>query len=270
MIDLMDDLGQRLQLDGPARRIVSLVPSITETLFHLGAGGQVAAVTEYCIHPGEGIRDKPKVGGTKNFAIERILSLRPDLVIANAEENRRHQVERLRRGGVPVFVTFPKSLESCRKTIADIGALSGREREPGELIRSIDEARAEVRAGWGKILPRVLCPIWKDPYMTINGDTFIDSVIRTAGGLNVFEGHAQRYPAFSLDELAAKKPDVILLPTEPYHFKEADKDDFQRLAGAVPAVRSGRIHVVEGELLGWYGPRVPRALREISALLAGA
>jgi ABC-type Fe3+-hydroxamate transport system substrate-binding protein len=106
--------------------------------------------------------------------------------------------------------------------------------------------------------------------MTINRDTFVDSVIRTSGGENIFEDKPQRYPGFTLQEVLEKKPEVILLPTEPYSFTEADKADFLSLGTGVPAVRDGRIHIVEGELLSWYGPRLPRALRELSALLRGA
>jgi len=103
--------------------------------------------------------------------------------------------------------------------------------------------------------------------MTINRDTFVDSVLRAAGGENVFADKAERYPRFTLDEVLERKPEVILLPTEPYHFGPADTSDFAALGARVPAVRDGRMYIVEGELLSWYGPRLPRALREISALL---
>ena len=119
---------------------------------------------------------------------------------------------------------------------------------------------SEARAHPAQSRSRVLCPIWKAPYMTVNRDTFVDSVILESGGENVFAGHAERYPVFTLAEAAERRPDLIILPTEPYHFTDSDKEDFRALGAGVPAVRDGRIHIVEGELLSWYGPRLPRAL----------
>jgi ABC-type Fe3+-hydroxamate transport system substrate-binding protein len=268
MIRRLDDLGRLLELPVRAERIVCLVPSITETLFALGAGAQVAGVTDYCIHPSDGVRGKEKVGGTKNVAVERVLALHPDLVIANAEENRKHIVERLESAGARIFVTFPRTVDGCVKMISDVAALTGKEDQGGALIRAIEIARSEVRAHFTQRRPRVLCPIWKDPYMTVNRDTFVDNVIVESGGENVFAGHAERYPVFTLVEAAERRPEVIILPTEPYHFRDSDKEDFGALGATVPAVRGGRIYIVEGELLSWYGPRLPRALLTLSKLLA--
>jgi ABC-type Fe3+-hydroxamate transport system substrate-binding protein len=264
----LDDLGRMVELPVRAERIVCLVPSITETLFALGAGAQVVGVTDYCIHPADGVRSKGKVGGTKNVDVEKVLALRPDLVIANAEENRKHIVERLESAGARVFVTFPRSVDGCVKMISDMAALTYREDQGRELIQSIENARSEALAHRKGSGARVLCPIWKDPYMTVNRDTFVDSVILESGGENVFASHAERYPVFTLAEAAERRPEVIILPTEPYHFAESDKEAFRALGAGTPAVRDGRIHVVEGELLSWYGPRLPRALLTLSRLLA--
>ncbi len=267
MIERIDDLGRVLRLSQPAERIVCLVPSITETLFALGAGDRLAGLTDFCIHPKDQVRAKPRVGGTKNFVIQKVLDLRPDLVVANAEENRKHQVEKLEEHGLPVFVTFPKSVDGCLKMIGDMAALTGTE-HAGEVFRtSIAQARAVGRSLAPDPPVRVLCPIWKDPYMTVNRDTFVDSVIRESGGRNVFENTQDRYPAFTLSEAAAHRPEIILLPTEPYHFTEEDKQGFLAMGQDVPAVRDGHLYIVEGELLSWYGPRLARALQEISALM---
>jgi ABC-type Fe3+-hydroxamate transport system substrate-binding protein len=270
MIQRVDDLFRSIELDKPGERIVCLVPSITETLSALGAGERVVGVTEFCVHPREQVHGKAKVGGTKNVSVEKILSLNPDLVIANVEENRKHHIDKLEKAGLRVFVTYPRTVDGCLKMIADVAALAGAQEAGAALCRSIESARAEVQASMRDSRPRVLCPIWKNPYMTINRDTFVDSVIRTSGGENIFEDKPQRYPGFTLQEVLEKKPEVILLPTEPYSFTEADKADYLSLGTGVPAVRDGRIHIVEGELLSWYGPRLPRALRELSALLRGA
>jgi ABC-type Fe3+-hydroxamate transport system substrate-binding protein len=261
VIELSDDLSRRISIPSPVQRIISLVPSITETLFSLGAGERIAGITDYCIHPYDGVCNKPKIGGTKNFHVERVLALKPDLVIANAEENRKHQVEKLEQAGIPVFVSFPKTVDGCLKMIADMAALSGTERAAQPILRDIDNARSDAAAHIMQPPPRVLCPIWKDPYMTINADTFIDSVIRASGGTNIFADSTERYPQFTIEEAARRRADVVILPTEPYHFTEADFGPFAALN------RKIRIHVVEGELLSWYGPRLARALRVISKLL---
>jgi len=266
-ISRKDDLGRAVTLKGPARRIVSLVPSITETLFALGAGDSVVGLTEYCIHPAGGVADKARVGGTKNIDMNRILELKPDLIIANVEENRKPQVEALERSRLKVFVTYPKSIEGCIKMIADVAALCGADDRAGKLLDSIRTEARQARERAVRPAPGVVCPIWKSPYMTVNRDTFVDSVIVGAGGRNLFGDHADRYPTFELQELKALRPEIILLPTEPYRFTEPDLDDFISLGNDIPAVRHRRLHIVQGELLSWYGPRLARALREISALI---
>jgi len=267
MITLKDDLSRVVQLKGPGRRIVSLVPSITETLFSLGAGGQIAGITDFCIHPKAEVSAKPKIGGTKNFFINRVLDLNPDLVIANAEENRKHEVERLEKAGLTVFVTFPRTIDGCAKMISDMAIMTGTEPAAQPILAAIAAARAAARAGAVDPTPGVLCPIWKNPYMTVNGDTYVDSVIQASGGRNVFCQSAERYPQFTLAEAARRQPDVILLPTEPYRFSKAEITEFEEMGSKVPAVRNRRIHIVEGELLSWYGPRLPRAIAEISTIL---
>jgi ABC-type Fe3+-hydroxamate transport system substrate-binding protein len=262
----MDDLGREVVLPGPARRIICLVPSITETLFAFGAGDRVAGVTDYCIHPAAGVAGKPRLGGTKNADLDKILGLRPDLVIANVEENRRHQIQKLENAGITVFVTFPKTVDGAVKMMRDMAALTDAFEAAEPVLRDIEEAQAVLQSRAPTVRPRVLCLIWKNPYMSINRDTFVDSIMRECGGRNVFEDRVERYPVIDISDAAAQSPEVILLPTEPYHFVESDKPEFDAL-GDVPAVRNGRVHIVEGELLSWYGPRIPRALREVSALI---
>jgi ABC-type Fe3+-hydroxamate transport system substrate-binding protein len=264
MILRQDDLGREIRIPGPARQIVSLVPSITETLFALGAEDRIVGITDYCIHPRDGIAEKTKIGGTKNVNVEAVLALRPDLVIANVEENREHLVRRLELSGIPVFVTFPKNVDGCCKMIRDVAALTAAERQGATILSEIEAARRDASAGIRKI--RVLCPIWKNPYMTINRDTFVHSILEEAGGENVFADAPERYPRFELKDAARLQPRVIILPTEPYHFGESDKAEFESLD--IPASHDGRIHIVEGELLSWYGPRVARALRLLSGIFA--
>lgn len=266
---LVDASGVTLALTGAPRRIVSLVPSITELLFALGLGPAVAGCTIFCTHPPDGVADKVRVGGEKNPKLDVIRDLGADLVVANVEENVREHVETLRGWGIAVFVTYPRTVTDGIRLIRDLGALTGAQ-EPAtrladDLERRLDRVRAE-RAGRTPV--RVFCPIWRRPYMTINGDTYISDMLAVCGGDNVFAGLPTRYPEVTLDEVARAAPHVILLPDEPYRFRPVHAADFTRYA-EMPAVETGRIHVVDGKLLSWYGPRIAEALESLPKLLIG-
>jgi ABC-type Fe3+-hydroxamate transport system substrate-binding protein len=252
----------------PARRIVSLIPSITEILFAIGAGDRVVGCTIYCTEPPEGVATKTRVGGEKNPRLEVIRELDPDLVIANVEENVREHVDTLRAWGIPVHVTYPRTVADGIRLVGELGELL----EVGERARGIEaELRAryeQVRAATARRRPRrVFCPIWRRPYMTINRDTYVHDVLAVAGGANVFGDEPRRYPEIALGQMAAADPEVILLPDEPYRFRRAHVADFDPFPD-LPAVRDGRIHLVDGKLLSWYGPRIGEALRVLPPLFA--
>ncbi len=265
-VDLVDALGQSLRFASPPARIVSLVPSITETLFWLGAGERVVGVTEYCVHPDEARRTRPAVGGTKNPKLDRIAALAPDLVIANREENRRADVERLIGSGLRVWVTYARSVREAIDEIALLGSITGRVEHAARLVADCETALERANARAREPRPRAVAAIWRDPWMVVGSDTFAGDLLALAGAHNPFGAEGMRYPRTSLAEIAARAPDVILLPTEPYAFGERDR--LELLAQDCPAARAGRVHVIEGELLSWYGPRIPRALDEIGGLLA--
>lgn len=252
----------------PPGRIVSLIPSITEILFAIGAGDRVVGCTIYCTQPPEGVATKVRVGGEKNPKLELIRDLGADLVIANVEENVREHVETLRSWGIPVHVTYPRTVADGIRLVGELGALleagpRGRELE-AELQARYDLVRA---AAAGRRPRRVFCPIWRRPYMTINRDTYIHDMLAVAGGENVFADRAKRYPEITLDEVATSGAEVILLPDEPYRFRRAHQADFAPYAD-LPAVRDGRIHLVDGKLLSWYGPRIAEALQVLPPLFA--
>lgn len=252
----------------PARRIVSLIPSITEILFAIGAGDRVVGCTIYCTEPPEGVATKTRVGGEKNPRLDVIRALAPDLVIANVEENVREHVDTLRAWGIPVHVTYPRTVADGIRLVGELGELL----EVGERARGIEaELRAryeQVRAATARRRPRrVFCPIWRRPYMTINRDTYVHDVLAVAGGANVFGDEPRRYPEIALEQMAAADPEVILLPDEPYRFRRAHVADFDPFPD-LPAVRDGRIHLVDGKLLSWYGPRIGEALRVLPPLFA--
>jgi ABC-type Fe3+-hydroxamate transport system substrate-binding protein len=262
---MVDSLGRELSLARAPERIVSLVPSWTETLFHLGAGDRVVGVTEYCVHPAAALERCARVGGTKNPTLVRVFSLRPDLVLANKEENRARDVQRMEANGVAVYVTNARSVADAVQEIRALGHLVERDREAAELAAAIEDARARARARVREPRPVVVALVWKHPFMATGGQTFAHALLSECGAHNPFASAERRYPRIDERELARAAPDVILLPTEPYAFGEADR--LELLSLDCPAARAGRIHVVEGELLTWYGPRIPRALDGFSRLL---
>ena len=255
----------------PARpaRIVSLVPSITEILFALGLEGRIAGVTIFCSQPPDQVARTPKVGREKDPDVARIRALEPDLIVANIEENRRDVVEALRTSGLSVWVTFPRTVAEGIALIGELGALTGTAPAAAELVGALEKAHARTLARVAaRSRSRVFCPIWRNPYMTVNHDTYVNDMLRVCGGDNVFAASDGRYPTVTLEDVRAAAPDVILLPDEPYRFRHAHRADFAAY-GEVPAVRSGRVHLVDGKWLSWYGPRIGEALDRLSALLTG-
>jgi ABC-type Fe3+-hydroxamate transport system substrate-binding protein len=279
------------RLQRTPQRIVSLVPSLTEALFAFGLADQIVGITDYCVEPQPQVRTKATIGGTKNPDVEAILRLSPDLVIANVEENRKEDVAFLQAQGISVFICFPQTVVEAMATLRALAQTTGVEAQaaPGlAWIESVYEETKAITAGRRKV--RVFCPIWKHPWMTINRDTFIHDMLETCGGANVFAerirrfplaadlgqqpeweatritGRDRRYPRVSLDEMAALMPEVILLPDEPYRFSEVDRADFAGFP-RVPAVRDGRIHVIDGKTVCWYWSRLDASLQALRQLL---
>jgi ABC-type Fe3+-hydroxamate transport system substrate-binding protein len=263
-----DASGATLTLPAPPRRIVSLVPSITETLFALGAGDDVVGCTIYCREPADGVASKTRVGGEKNPRLDVIRDLRADLVLANVEENVREHVDTLRGWGVPVYVCYPRTVADGIRLVRELGEVTARARRGAELAGELAAALDAAQAARGARRARVFCPIWRQPYMTINRDTYVHDMLAVCGADNVFAERAERYPVVELPAVASAAPDVIVLPDEPYRFRRAHLADFAP-HGAMPAVRDGRVHFIDGKLLTWYGPRIAEALRVLPPLFRG-
>lgn len=254
-------------VDGRApKRVVCLVPSITEALFALNWGGAVVGVTDWCERPAEALTPVPRVGGTKNPDVRKIVALAPDLVIANHEENRRIDVDRLLAQGIRVWVTFPRSVDEALAMMDELVTLTGCQEAAGRLAgmrAEIEDTRTPDRHSEIS----TFCPIWRDPWMTPNGDTFIDDILRRGGCRNVAAGKAtKRYPRIVLDEIVRLGPELILLPDEPYKFTEADVRELSDLD--VPAAHNGHIYIVDGSLLSWYGPRMADGIKLVAGLAA--
>ena len=269
-LTVIDALGRPLAVRAAPERIVSLVPSLSEALFAFGLGERVAGVTRFCVEPREGVAGKAKVGGTKTLDVAAVEALRPDLIIASAEENRAEDVRRLIEGGWPVFVTLPRTVRGAIDLLGQLAALTDSTESARPIIQEAKEALASVRAAnAGREPLRVFCPIWRNPYMTIGPDTYMHDVIAVCGGRNVFQGREERYPRVELAEMAALDPEMILLPSEPYRFGRRHFADFEPFA-QVTAVRRENVLLVDGRMLSWYGPRIGRSLRQLGALLDGA
>ena len=264
----VDASGVALALPARPRRIVSLIPSTTETLCELGLADALVGVTVYCSEPREVVRDKPKVGGEKDPDLAAIRALAPDLVIANVEENLREHVDTLRAWGIAVWVTYPRTVAQGLAMIRDLGEVTGTQERAAAMLAQLQPLYERVSAQSASRPPvDVFYAIWRNPYMTVNRDTYISDLLRVCGGRNVFADRTERYPSVTLDEVASRRPEVIVLPDEPFRFRRVHVDDFAGYSD-VPAVRDGRILLQDGKPFSWHGPRVAQALRVIPALLS--
>jgi ABC-type Fe3+-hydroxamate transport system substrate-binding protein len=226
----------------------------------------VVGCTIYCTEPPEGVATKIRVGGEKNPRLDVIRDLRPDLVIVNVEENVREHVETLRSWGIPVHITYPRTVPDGIRLVGELGALLGVEARAREIEADLRARYEQVRLRTqGRRPRRVFCPIWRRPYMTVSRDTYIHDMLAVSGGANVFADEASRYPQVTLEQVAAAAVEVILLPDEPYRFRRAHAADFAPYPD-LPAVRAGRVHLVDGKLLSWYGSRIADALRVLPPL----
>ena len=246
---LVDDLGTEVAVPRPPRRIVSLVPSLTEAVA-VTAPEMLAGATDYCTHPsGLGVA---RIGGSKYPSVERVLALSPDLVLANVEENRKEDVEAIRAAGVPVWVTYPRDLGQALASLQRLATALGWGR-PAWLAAAGEAWRTDYQG------PRVRAaiPVWRRPWVMLGGGTFAGDLLRRLGVDNVFDG-PERYPRPSLVDIQAARPELVVLPDEPYAFTEADGPE--AFAGVPCALVSGR-H------LTWYGPSLAEARPVLSAAL---
>lgn len=291
----LDDHGRQFPPGPPAQRIVSLVPSDTYTLVRLGLTSRLVGRTDYCTEPAAEVGEVPTVGGTKNPRVEQILDLAPDLIIANQEENTRRDIEALLAKGARVFLTMPRRFGDGAALVARLARLLDVEREPAvrDLIRENYRVVSAAQAARALLTPvTTFLPIWMDPLMTANGDTFLSDALDLAGGSNVFVGRARRYPLaadlglaaaspedrlegkdtryprVTLDELVAAKPELILLPDEPHDFSDADAEVFRALP--IPAAEHGTIVRCVGKDLMWPGQQAIDGLARLATTVAAA
>lgn len=258
--EVVDDVGRTVTLKRPVRRILSLCPSITETLFALGLDEQIVGVTRYCLHPADKVRQKPDIGGTKKFRHEDVNSLEPDLIIAEKEENRPEDVEAL-AARFPVYVADVVDYPSALKMIADLGALCDCAAAAEKMTADI-QSRFQALPKLARAL-RVAYMIWRKPYMCVAADTYIDDMLSRCGFANVFRRHAcgSRYPEVTSQELRDANLDAVLLSSEPFPFTEKHTDEFAQM---LPDVA---IRLVDGEAFSWYGVRMSYAAAYLGELV---
>ncbi|MEO6731787.1 MAG: helical backbone metal receptor [Ferruginibacter sp.] len=245
-------------INNSPQRIISLVPSQTELLHFLGLGDKTIAITKFCVHPSHWRRSKTIIGGTKNIHVEQIKDLHPDLIIANKEENVKEQVEELAKH-FPVWLTDVNSLSEALQMISDIGNLTNTTRKAEKLVADILADFSQIAAGTVAVPTAYL--IWRNPYMTIGGDTFINDMMNRCGLENIF-AHKNRYPITSIAEIKDAGCRLLLLSSEPYPFKQQHLKELQAL---LPGTK---ILLADGEMFSWYGSRLLLAPPYFATLMA--
>lgn len=253
---LTDQMGREITVPINPQRIISLVPSQTELLFDLGLEDRVVGRTKFCIHPKEKCVNTPVVGGTKQFRMETIHQLKPDLIIGNKEENYQEGIEEL-ANDYPVWMSDIVDLEDAYEMMMAIGALTQTTTQTAEMVTTIKGGFASLAA-----LPKrsALYLIWKKPYMAAGKNTFIDVVMGAAGIENCLQD--SRYPELDEAQLKNLNPDLVLLSSEPYPFKQ------QHIEALQAYFPTAHIRLVDGELFSWYGSRLQYTPNYLSELFA--
>ena len=249
-----DQMGRDILVNFPPKRIITLVPSQTELLFDLGLNTEIIGITKFCIHPKDLVHGKSKIGGTKKLKIDVIRDLKPDLIIGNKEENLQSDVEELMTE-FPVWMSDISTMEEAMAAIAGIGQVVDREPEAVYLNHLINAGfrDLQVLALQQGIHKKVAYLIWKDPYMFAGRNTFINEILAINGLSNVIT--ETRYPELSLNQLESLNPELVLLSSEPYPFKEKHIQEIQE------RIPKAKVMLVDGEMFSWYGSRLVKAVQ---------
>ncbi len=254
-----DMCGRTVDVPHVPKRIVSLVPSQTELLADLGLEEEVAGITKFCVHPERWFRSKARVGGTKTVSLEKVAALGPDLILANKEENVQNQIEALQEIA-PVWVSDIRTLDEALHMIRAVGDLCGKPAAAASIVEEIGRGFESLRPSVSAV-KKVAYGIWRDPWMWAGGDTFISDLLARCGWANALS-QLPRYPETSPAALAEYRPNLVLLSSEPYPFKE------KHAAEVKAAVPGADVVLVDGEMFSWYGSRLLGAPAYFRTLLA--
>ncbi len=265
-IELEDARRVLLRLPGPPGRVVSLVPSATETVFALGAADRLVGRSSFCVRPGAEVEKVRVCGGTKTPNVRRIRELAPDLVLMNIEENTLEHIAEI-EAFAPVFAALPRTIDEALADIGKLGVIFEKRSEAEEIVRATERELEGLR--------RLARPyryaylVWRDPWMAAGGDTFISRFVEAGGGANVFAGLADRYPTITLGALVERDPDVVFLPDEPFEF---GAEDVKELLGSgwLPSSWETRLRLVEGDMFCWHGSRMREGAAYYRKLLEAA
>jgi iron complex transport system substrate-binding protein len=262
-----DEVGREVLFLFPPRRIISLAPNITEILFTLGLDEEIAGVSIHCNFP-EKARMKVQVGSYISLDFERILSLKPDLIIATGAGNTRDMVERLEKFGLPTYVIFPKNLEGILLSIDHLGQIVDRRHEASRIIQGIRERRERVIALTRNLpRPRVFLQIGEAPIVTVGKGSFGDDLIQLAGGHNVAGDEKKMYPRFGIEEVLKRAPEVIVISSmNPKADYGKALQEWARWK-TIPAVKNKRIHLIDSDLIDRPSPRIIDGLEEMARVL---
>ncbi|MBV6485502.1 MAG: Vitamin B12-binding protein [Flavobacteriales bacterium] len=254
----IDQIGHQINIETTPKRIISVVPSQTELLFDLGLENEVVGITKFCIHPNSWFKNKTRIGGTKTLNINKIKQLKPDLIIANKEENTKQQIEELQQL-FPVWTSNIRNLSESLEMIKQIGLITKTNVKAEEIIAKIEQD-FKLLTSIKKQSKSTLYFIWREPYMSVGSSTFIHDVMERAGFVNALET-SENYPVLTSEQIKTINPQLILLSSEPYPFKEKHIKEFKMLS------KNAQILLVDGELFSWYGSRLTKTVHYLIDLL---
>ncbi|HET8578457.1 MAG TPA: cobalamin-binding protein [Methylomirabilota bacterium] len=264
-LTLHDQTGRALSLASPPRRVISLVPGVTETIFAIGAEDLLVGVTDFCDYPTEA-RLKPRVGGMLAPSLETIVALKPDLVIATTAGNREETFTQLERLKIPVYLVNPASVTDVLDLIARLGAVTGHDSQAARLVASLER---RIKAVSERVAlrprPRVLYVLWPEPLIVPGRGALVSELIERAGGDSVTADASEAYPRYSLEAAVARGPQVIVLASHGAGQGVMSREKWERFTN-LPAVRAGRLYTADGNLLHRYGPRVVDGLERLARL----
>lgn len=255
MKTVTDQLGNAFTFNTSPKRIISLVPSLTELLYEMGLENEIIGITKFCVHPFHFKTTKVSVGGTKQVHYEKIEALQPDIIICNKEENTLEMIEELRKYCPNVFVTNIISIQDCLDMISTFGVIFNKRTNAQNIIDKIKYAHDDFQEFMSsRESQKVAYFIWATPYMVAGKDTFINTLLKLNKFENIYEGREERYPEVIIQKMRIQgDPDIVFLPSEPFPFKDEHAFELGRHTHHARAV------FVDGEMFSWYGSRLVKS-----------